>query len=226
MMQPKDFEASADDGFAGPVNAGRTGRTPVPTSTRRKAMPAFRKQSQAPIYQLKVTLRDSKPPIWRRVQLPADITLHKLHRVLQTVMGWTDSHLHQFVVDGEIYGEPDPAFDLDVKSERRARLHQIVRGEKDKFIYEYDFGDGWEHVVLLEKVLPTEPGARYPVCLTGRRACPPEDVGGVWGYAEFLGTIGDETHPEHEEMLEWVGREFDPEHFDLEDTNAALRLLR
>lgn len=189
-------------------------------------MAAPRKPSQTPIYQLKVTLRDSKPPIWRRFQVPADITLGKLHQVLQAVIGWTNTHLHQFIVDGEYYGSPDPEFDLDIKSEHRVRLHQVARSEKDKFTYEYDFGDGWEHVVLLEKVLPADPGVRYPVCLTGRRACPPEDIGGIWGYEEFLEVIRDEAHPEHEEMLEWLGRDFDPAYFDLEETKAALRLIQ
>ncbi len=189
-------------------------------------MAASKTRSQVPIYQLKVTLRDSKPPIWRRFQVSADITLYKPHQVLQTVMGWTDSHLHQFIVDGGYYGQPDPEYDLEIKSERRVRLQQVAREEKDKFIYEYDLGDGWEHVVILKKVLPPKAGVRYPVCLTGRRACPPEDVGGMWGYEEFLEVLRDEAHPEHQQMKEWVGGEFDPEHFDVEDTNAALRLFR
>jgi hypothetical protein len=100
-----------------------------------------------------------------------------------------------------------------------------VTGEKFKFVYEYDFGDSWEHVLLVEKVLPPEPGQRYPVCIKGRRACPPEDVGGIWGYAYFLEAIQNPDHPEREDYLEWIGGEFDPQAFDLEEVNAALGKL-
>ena len=182
--------------------------------------------SNTSIYQIKVTLRDSKPPIWRRVLVPSDITLAKLHNILQAVMGWYDAHLHQFIVGGVYYGVPDPDYFIEIKSERRVRLNQIVAGERFKFIYEYDFGDSWEHELLVEKTVPPEKGVRYPVCIKGKRACPPEDVGGVWGYAEFLEAIRDPEHPEHEDYLEWVGGEFDPEAFDLDDVNATLSHIR
>jgi hypothetical protein len=141
-------------------------------------------------------------------------------------MGWTDSHLHQFIVDGVDYGVPDPEWpELEMQSERRVKLGQIVRAVKDHFVYEYDFGDSWEHVIVVEKVLPAEPGVRYPVCLAGKRACPPEDVGGVWGYAEFVEAIRQPRHPEHRTMLTWVGGSFDPEAFDLQAVNQALKHL-
>ncbi len=180
------------------------------------------------IYQLKVTLQDSKPPIWRRIQVPADITLSKLHHILQTVMGWSDSHLHQFIVGDTFYGIPDPdsAMDMDTENEGRAKLNQIAPAEKSKFDYEYDFGDSWEHRILVEKILPAEEGAQYPLCLNGKRACPPEDVGGVGGYDEFLEAIQDADHPDHEEMLEWADEDFDPEAFDLEAINKALKKLK
>lgn len=179
------------------------------------------------VYQLKVTLKDSKPPIWRRIQVPSDITLYKLHRVLQVVMGWTDSHLHQFIIGGRYYGEPDPDFgDVEVVSERRAKLCQVAGSEKEKLVYEYDFGDDWLHQVVVEKILPPEVGRSYPVCLAGKRSAPPEDCGGIWGYQDFLAAIGDPKHPEHEEMLEWVGGDFDPEAFDLDEVNQGLRELR
>jgi len=178
------------------------------------------------VYQLKVTLKGSKPPIWRRIQVPGDVTLYKLHKVLQVAMGWTDSHLHQFIAHGRYYGEPDPDFaDMDVVNERRVKLSQVADREKAKFIYEYDFGDDWLHEILVEKILPPEAGASYPACLAGKRSAPPEDCGGIWGYEEFLGAIGDPKHPEHEEMLEWVGGEFDPEAFDLAAVNRELRQL-
>jgi len=182
--------------------------------------------SNTPIYQIKVTLCESKPPIWRRILVPSDITLAKLHRILQAVMGWYDAHLHQFIVGGVYYGVPDPDDFIEIKSERRVRLNQIVAGEKSKFTYEYDFGDSWEHELLVEKIVPPENGVRYPVCIKGKRACPPEDVGGVWGYAEFLEAIRDPEHAEHEDYVEWIGGEFDPEAFDLDEINAALSHLR
>ena len=175
-------------------------------------------------YQLKVTLRHTKPPIWRRLEVRGDTTLGHLHDVLQVAMGWTDSHLHQFVVDGAIYGTPDPDWDVDVKNEARVRLDEVLRKPKDALVYEYDFGDGWEHTVVLEKVLPREPGRhRYPVVTAGRRACPPEDCGGVHGFYRMLEILGDPAHPEHEEMLEWTGDEYDPTHFDRDETNRVLR---
>jgi hypothetical protein len=188
----------------------------------RKAAPPGR------IARLKIALRDSKPPIWRRVEVPETITLPKLHQVIQIVMGWQDYHLHQFIVGGLggiSYGVPDPDDFYEVRDERRARLNQLLRAPKEKLVYEYDFGDSWEHVVLLEALLELEPGAVYPRCITGKRACPMEDCGGIWGYASFLEAIQDLQHPEHETMLEWVGGEFDPEAFDLQQVNDALRAV-
>jgi hypothetical protein len=193
-------------------------------------MPA-RKVDDSPVFQLKVTLKGSKPPIWRRILVRGSTTLPRLHRCLQIVMDWADYHLHLFVVRdayrGEItYGEPDPEYGDDgTRNEKRIRLDRIVAEPKDRFVYEYDFGDGWEHNIVVEKVLPPDPKARYPVCLTGKRASPPEDVGGIWGYYEFLEAIADPAHPEHQEKLDWIGGSFDPEEFDLETTNALLKAL-
>jgi hypothetical protein len=182
--------------------------------------------SKAPIYQLKVTLEHSKPPIWRRLLVPGNVTLEKLHYIIQVAMGWTNSHLHQFIVGQTYFGEPHPDYGFEMQDERRVRLSQIAPREGFKFRYEYDFGDSWLHTLLVEKVLGPEPGQQYPVCIKGKRACPPEDVGGVWGYEEFLEAIGNPDHPEHENYLEWIGDEFDPEEFDLEETNEFLRELR
>jgi hypothetical protein len=140
-------------------------------------------------------------------------------------MGWTDSHLHMFIVGGLHYGVPHPDYFMEVKNERRVRLSRIAPAVQSKFTYEYDFGDSWDHELLVEKILPPEAGTRYPVCIKGRRACPPEDVGGVWGYAGFLEAIRDSDHPEHENYVDWIGGEFDPEAFDLDEINAALRRL-
>lgn len=183
-------------------------------------------REQESIYQLKVTLRHVKPPVWRRLLVRGDVTLYKLHQTIQIAMGWTDSHMHQFVADGVCYGQPDPDFDFDVVSERRTRLHDVVSGVQDKFSYEYDFGDGWEHEILVEDILQPEPRTRYPRCLKGKRNCPPEDVGGPWGYADFLEALRNADHPEHEEYLAWIGGSFDPEAFDLEAVNDHLKEVR
>lgn len=182
--------------------------------------------ADVPIYQIKVTLEDSKPPIWRRVLVRSDVDLETLHYILQVVMGWTNAHLHQFIVGQTYYGEPHPDYGFEMRDERRVRLNLVVPGEGFKFCYEYDFGDGWLHNLLVEKVLSPERGRQYPVCIKGKRACPPEDVGGVWGYDDFLEAIRNPDHPEHEDYLVWVGGEFDPEEFDLDEVNEVLRGLR
>ncbi len=179
-----------------------------------------------PIYQLKVTLKGSKPPIWRRIQVLSDTRLGKLHRILQVVMGWSDYHLHQFIVGQTYYGVPDPDFEMDVRSERTVPLSRVLLAPKAKLIYEYDFGDSWEHELLLEKVLDPDPTVRYPICLTGKRACPPEDCGGIWGFAEFLEAIASPDHDEHERMLEWSGGRFNPEAFDLHEVNRRFGTIR
>jgi hypothetical protein len=179
------------------------------------------------VYQIKVTLKGSKPPIWRRIQVTSDISLYELHHILQVVMGWEDYHLHQFIIGGTYFGEPHPdyGFDLEMVDETTVELNQVVSGAKTKFTYEYDFGDSWEHTILIEKILPLEAGKHYPICLTGRRACPPEDCGGIWGYAYLLEAIQNPDHPEHEYLLEWVGGGFDPEAFDLDEINGELKGL-
>jgi hypothetical protein len=184
--------------------------------------------SKGPIYQIKVTLNGIRPPIWRRLLVPGNVTLEKLHYIIQVAMGWTNSHLHQFIVGESYFGEPHPDYDdyIQMNDERRFRLKRITENEGFEFCYEYDFGDSWKHTLLVEKIIDSEPEKQYPVCIEGKRACPPEDVGGVWGYEMFLEALGDPDHPEHEGYLEWVGGEFDPEEFDLEETNEILRELR
>ncbi len=181
------------------------------------------------IYQLKVTLKESKPPIWRRFQVPGDVTLHRLHLILQSVMSWTNSHLYRFDIGGIQYSVPDPEDDfneLHFVDSRRTRLSKVVSREKARFTYEYDFGDSWEHQILVEKILPPEPGALYPVCLAGKRSCPPEDCGGIWGYDQLFEIIRDPTHEEYERMMEWLGGSFDPEEFNIDRVNQSLRRFR
>jgi hypothetical protein len=179
------------------------------------------------IYQLKMTLHGSHPPIWRRIQVKPDITLAQLHRILQAVMGWTNTHLHRFFMRGSQYGIPDEGAMAmrKTKDEHQHRLRDIVSGQASRLTYEYDFGDLWQHEILLESILPSEAGVRYPVCLAGARACPPEDVGGIPGYEDFLEATRNPEHPEHREYLEWIGGRFDPEAFDAAEVNRKLRRL-
>jgi hypothetical protein len=175
-----------------------------------------------PIFRLKVTLRGSKPPIWRRFLVPSTITLKRLHDSIQAVMGWTDSHLHQFEMAGIFYGAPDRELGMTRVNENKATVDQLLRRPKDRLTYEYDFGDSWVHDVVLEAVLPPGGDGRFPIVEAGRRACPPEDVGGIYGYADFLKAIANPKHPEHQEMLEWAGESFDPELFDVQEANLAI----
>ena len=176
---------------------------------------------QPKIYELKVTLEGTKPPIWRRFHVRDDITLEKFHDLLQGIMGWTNSHLHQFLVGGTYYGHRDPELPPR-QDEKKVLLRQVLKKPKDRLIYEYDFGDSWEHLVVLEQVSAQEPRARYPVILAGKRACPPEACGGVPGYYRLLEVLASPRHPEHREMVEWVGGSFDPEAFDVGALNRAL----
>ena len=175
-------------------------------------------------YQLKVTLNGIRPPVWRRLLVPGSLSLTHLHDVLQVAMGWTDSHLHQFVAKGVVYALPEPDFGTEARNEARVRIDEVLRDKKDAMVYEYDFGDGWEHSIVLEKLLPTETGA--PSCIAGARACPPEDCGCICGYKNLLEITRDPKHPEHEEMLDWLGGAYDAEHFDTTQVNAALSRMK
>ena len=174
------------------------------------------------IYQIKIMLRDSKPPIWRRLLVSSDTTLYQLHEIIQIAMGWTNSHLHQFIVGDEYYSIPDEDDWIEYEDERKYKLQKITDTEGFKFIYEYDFGDSWDHQILIEKILPAEPDMKYPICIKGKRACPPEDIGGVWGYEDFLEAINDASHKGHEHYREWWGGDFDSEEFNLEEINQLL----
>ncbi|MGD0953713.1 MAG: plasmid pRiA4b ORF-3 family protein [Methanotrichaceae archaeon] len=187
-----------------------------------------KKPEAVPVYQLKVTLNDIKPPIWRRIQVRGDVTLFKLHKVLQAAMEWEDYHLHQFIVGEDYYAipSPDDPWPMETKNEKRAKLFQIAPAEKARFIYEYDFGDSWRHDILVEKILHPEHVLEHPVCLAGKRYRPPEDCGGIGGYYEFLEAIRDPKHPDHEGMLDWAGGDFDQERFDMEEINRLLSKIK
>jgi len=172
-------------------------------------------------YQLRIQLERIRPPIWRRILVRSDTSLAELHEIIQVSMGWYDYHLHLFEKDRELYGPRDPGGIMTMKSER-AKLSSLINREKERIRYEYDFGDSWSHVITLEKIEELDPGVRYPTCTDGRRACPPEDCGGVWGYARLCEALSDPTDEEHQEMLEWVGDDFDAENFDVFATNGML----
>lgn len=178
-----------------------------------------------PIYQLKISLQRIDPMIWRRVQMD-DCSLDELHEVIQTSMGWEGEHMHAFDVEGEQYAYFEDADPYEYHDSRKVRLSDLVEQRHTRFHYDYDFGDDWKHLIEIEKTLPAEEGVRYPRCVEGERACPPEDCGGPYGYPYFLEKIQDPKHEEHGEMLEWIGEEFDPEKFDLDAVNKGLRDLR
>jgi len=175
------------------------------------------------VYQFKIALRDSKPTVWRRIQVPETYTFWDLHVAIQDVFGWSDYHLHEFeIIDPTSkrkvrIGIPENDFDREVLPVWKHRIADYFSMDNKKSDYTYDFGDNWEHKIELERILPREKRVKYPVCVKGKRACPPEDCGGVWGYEELLEAIKDPKHEQHEEMLEWIGGEFDPEHFDVKE---------
>ena len=180
------------------------------------------------IYQLHIVLKRSEPKIWRRILVPSDVLLPDLHKIIQTTMGWTNSHLHQFIKNEiyyQEYMEDDNDFwddrkDVDYKDKKTSGLLVM---EKDKVIYEYDFGDGWEHDIKLEKILPYDEKTEYPVCLEGKMNCPPEDCGGMGGYYQMLEILKDPKDEEYESYIEWLGGPFDPEYFDKDAINKLLK---
>ncbi len=179
------------------------------------------------VYQLKIGLIGAKPPIWREIKVNNNITFGTLHEIIQEVMGWENSHLHEFTdrqkdisirrVDG-MFGVED----ANISNEDKVKIKYILKRKGSRIKYIYDFGDSWEHEIKVTAVFKDKK-LDYPICLKGKRACPPEDCGGVWGYANLLETIKDPKHPEHEDMIEWIGEDFDPEKFDLEKLNEILK---
>ena len=186
------------------------------------------KKAPPPIYRLKITLIGIDPPIWRHIQVPSTILLCCLHDALQPVMGWTGSHLHQFEKDGNYWGvqEHDEFSELDLIDERQTQLGNVLEKEGDALIYVYDFGDNWRHEVVLENVIPVNHVVKTPICFGGERRCPPENVGGVRGYGEFLEVISDPTHEEYEHLAGWAGGPFHPEDFDVKAVTETFARMR
>jgi len=173
------------------------------------------------LYQFKITLRGIDPPIWRRIQVSEDTTLAQLHRVLQTVMGWENCHLHEFRIGRKTYGEPDPDDERKIIDDKPTKIHAVLQGVGAELEYVYDLGDYWQHDLLLEAILQPTPDATYPRCIAGGRSCPPEDVGGSGGYETYLAAMADPEHEEHEDMMAWRGP-FTPEEFSVEKVNREL----
>jgi hypothetical protein len=192
-------------------------------------MPAKKSEVPPEIYQIKVTLLGTSPPIWRRLLVPADVTLAQLHDVLQTAMGWDDGHMHEFSIGQRRIGRHNPEDRLmgmpPVENERTVRLSGILGRVGSKAIYTYDFGDSWEHSIVLEKRLPVEQNIPYPVCTDGQLACPPEDCGGIPGFYDLVEALNDPNHERHEEMLDWIG-DFDPQAFSVDKVNRVLTPAR
>jgi len=179
-------------------------------------------RSPGSIYQLRISLKETEPEIWRRVLVRGSTSLHKLHLVIQDVMGWTNSHLYEFEIRGERFEAPDP--EAEGQDSTRAKLDGFGLELNDAFLYTYDFGDYWQHVLLVEARLRAERGRFYPYCVAGERACPPEDCGGVGMFAELLAVLANPTDPQYSELLEWVDPDYDPAAFDVRPVNRNLGL--
>jgi len=177
---------------------------------------------------LKVTLRGIRPPVWRRLVIPGTMTLGDLHQAIQAAMGWDDDHLHVFDIAGRSYSDPS-AVD-DVADEERATLNGVLKSGVTRFSYTYDFGDNWQHMIVIESQSPPPPvdGRRYPACVAGKRNCPPEDCGGSWGYQDLLAVVANPAHPTYREWIAMIGEGFDPEDFsvDAADARVAARFGR
>jgi hypothetical protein len=198
----------------------------TPTDKEDAMSPRKRANPQpASVHHLKVTLLPLSPPVWRRLAVPSDMPLGALHCVLQLAMGWDDSHLHDFRVGRTTYGDPKMLEDLGDADEWETSLAHVAPHCGCRLRYTYDYGDNWEHDIMVEQVGSPGPDMHYPVCLAGERAGPPDDCGGGWGYADLLEALADPNHPEHGWKLEWAGGPIDPEAFDLDEVNKRLARL-
>jgi hypothetical protein len=178
------------------------------------------------IYQIQISLKGFKPRIWRRILIQSDLLLSDFHKIIQTSMGWTNSHLHHFIKNRTFYTlkmKDDDLWDeMDNVDYKEMKIFDLLKKEKEIIIYEYDFGDSWEHEILLEKILPFGEKLKYPVCIAGKMNCPPEDCGGVWGYSKMLEILKQPEHEEYDSYIEWLGGEFDPEYFNQDEVNDLL----
>lgn len=178
------------------------------------------------ILQLKIKLDGSSPPVWRRFLVSDSVTFTQLHNVIQKVMGWENYHLYEFEAGNARISVPNEDLE-DIIDSKKIALSDILKTERQKIRYTYDFGDSWEHSITIEKILENNNGIRVPTCISGERACPPEDCGGIYGYKELLEIKKNKNHPEYKEMIvEWLGEDFDPEKFDISEANKSLKKLK
>jgi hypothetical protein len=177
------------------------------------------------LYEIKVELKEIEPAIWRILRVRPQTSLSRLHKVLQKAMGWTNSHLHLFEIDGQVYSEGGIDWESDIQDYHGMRLDKIFTEGRTSFMYEYDPGDSWRHDITLLGAVEGEPGEKI-ACVDGARACPPEDCGGTPGYYDLLVALSDPDHEEHDAMLDWVGGKYDPNAFDIAAVDRALKRLR
>ena len=201
-------------------------RDAKPKKTQRKRI-----ASSDQIYQLEIFLTETDPRIWRRFEVQSDINLAELHDIIQMVMGWHNCHMHQFMDLKEKryaprHGRMADEWNDEVSEECASVLRDVMPKKGSRLVYEYDFGDGWTHGLKVVAVGPPKPGVRYPRCLAGEKACPPEDCGGVYGYYDLLKILANPKHKEHKDYREWIGGNFDPDEFDLEGVNDSLASIR
>jgi hypothetical protein len=178
------------------------------------------------IYQIQISLNGFKPKIWRRLFIPSDLLLSDFHMIIQISMGWENDHLYQFIKGRTFYSPEDTSDEVNNVEYEKIKISDLLKKEKDKILYEYDFGDSWTHDVILEKILPTDDKLKNPVCIDGKMACPPEDCGGIWGYANILKILKQPSHEDYEDSLSWVGSDFKPDHFDKEAVNKVLKRFK
>ncbi len=177
------------------------------------------------IFQFKITLNESKPLIWRRIQVESDTTFLELHIAIQLAMGWTNSHLFEFMDREKTFclpNEEDALFDKEKLNAYEERIENYFKEAGDDITYLYDFGDSWGHQIVLEKIAPMQKDMKYPVCTAGAMNCPCEDSGGLHGFYEKLEIIQDELHPEYRETITWLGKKYDPFLFDIDKANKQL----
>jgi hypothetical protein len=179
-----------------------------------------------PVFQLRIRLEEVDPPVWRRLLVPGAVKLDKLHAMFQAAMGWTNSHLHSFTIDDQLYGMHFDDYPEEELDEADFTVLMALRDSVRRFTYEYDFGDRWTHEVVVEDITSLPQALKFGVCLDGQGACPPEDVGGTGGYEQFLEALADPLHEDHDELLAWVGYLFDPAAFSVSRANAALQRVR
>lgn len=177
------------------------------------------------LYDLKITLNMSDPEVWRRCTVPGRMTLDELHDTLQIVMGWDNVHMYQLIIEDNFYSEDELGTEGAREKAANFRLEQVLKRAKKNFLYEYDFANGWEHDVYIEKIHTTDDLSEYPKCTEGENACPPEECGGIFSYLELIAALKDKDHPDHQKAVEEQGKNFDPYRFDPDWVNQNLKEL-